>query len=148
MKNRFRVWDKRERELKNVTNMSFCSCHGILGGVTMLNESDYFFSNDENFVLEQCTGLKDKNGKLIYEGDILSFTVFDYNDYDTQYTGVVVYHGSRYTIWNNPDSEYYGSDGGFDLDWVIGQDCEIEIIGNIHENPELLKVEGWDASNI
>lgn len=86
----------------------------------------------------QYTGLKDKNGKEIYEGDICEFSVFDYNDCDTQYKGVVVYSGSRFMLWKSKESEYYGNDGGFDLDWVISQDDEFEVIGNIYGNPELL----------
>jgi hypothetical protein len=82
----------------------------------------------------QYTGLKD-----IYEGDWLEFSVFDHNGSDTQYKGCVVYQGSRFVIFNKPDDEYYGSDGAFDLDWVVEQDDEIKIIGNIHQHPELLE---------
>ena len=86
----------------------------------------------------QYTGLTDKNGRKIFEGDICEFSVFDYNGSDTQYKGVVVYTGSRFMLWKSEKSEYYGSDGGFDLDWVVGQDDEFEIIGNIFDNPELI----------
>ncbi len=89
----------------------------------------------------QYTGLTDKNGVKIFEGDICDFSVFDFNDHDTQYRGIVVYSGSRFMLWKSVKSEYYGADGGFDLDWVIGQDDEFEVIGNIHDNPELLKEE-------
>jgi uncharacterized phage protein (TIGR01671 family) len=84
------------------------------------------------------TGLHDKNGKEIYEGDVLSFTVFDAFDSDTQFKGVVVFAETRYMIWKSKDSEFYGSDGGFDLGFVHSQDCELEVIGNIYENPDLL----------
>lgn len=87
----------------------------------------------------QYTGLTDKNDVKIFEGDICDFTVFDYLDNDTQYRGVVIYAGSRFMLWKSEDNEYYGADGGFDLDWVVAQDDEFEIIGNIHDNPELLE---------
>lgn len=87
----------------------------------------------------QYPGLTDKNGKKIFEGDICDFTVFDCFDNDTQYRGVVVYDGSRFMLWKSAESEYYGADGGFDLDWVIAQDDEFEIVGNIHDTPELLE---------
>lgn len=95
------------------------------------------FLVDRNTVC-QYTGLTDKNGKKVFDGDICEFSVFDYNGHDTQYKGVVVYTGSRYMLWKSKESEYYGSDGGFDLDWVMWQDDEFEIVGNIFDNPELI----------
>lgn len=86
----------------------------------------------------QYTGLTDLEGRKIFEGDICEFSVFDYNGHDTQYNGVVVYCGSRFMLWKSKDSEYYGADGGFDLDWTVGQDDEFEVIGNIFDNPELI----------
>ena len=88
----------------------------------------------------QYTGLKDVNGDEICEGDIVYFSVFDYNGLDTQYKGVVKFAYGRWQIWQSEGNEYYGSDGAFDLDWVVSQDDEIEIIGNVTDNPELLEV--------
>lgn len=82
----------------------------------------------------QCTGPRDTNRNLIYEGDVLYFTVFDYNGADTQYKGKVVWADSMYHIVINRED-----DNSFDFGWVINQDDEIEIIGNIYENPELLE---------
>lgn len=82
----------------------------------------------------QFTGLTDCNGKEIYEGDILSFTVFDAFGGDRQYRGAVRYCGSRFIIWLFLDGE-----DCLDLDWVIEQDDELEIIGNIYDKPELIK---------
>lgn len=82
----------------------------------------------------QFTGLRDCKGKEIYEGDILSFTVFDAFGGDRQYRGTVRYCGSRFMIWLSLDGEVC-----LDLDWVIEQDDELEIIGNIYDNPELIK---------
>ena len=69
----------------------------------------------------------------IFEGDKLAFTVFDYNGHDKQYEGVVKFADGQWQIWKTIDSEYYGADGAFDLCWVVYQDDEIEITGNIHE---------------
>lgn len=82
----------------------------------------------------QFTGLTDCNGKEIYEGDMLSFTVFDVFGCDRQYRGTVRYCGSRFMIWLSLDGEVC-----LDLDWVIEQDDELEIIGNIYDNPEIIK---------
>lgn len=81
----------------------------------------------------------DWKGRKIFENDIVEFTVFDYNGIDTQYKGVVVYSGSRFMIWKSKESEYYGNDGGFDLDWVLYQDDEFKVVGNIFDDEYLLK---------
>lgn len=92
----------------------------------------------------QFTGLYDKNGKEIYEGDVVEFVVFDYNCNDKLYRGVVKWSDEEnitpsFLIWKNNESEYYGNDGAFDLGCVVYQDDEFEVIGNIYDNPELIK---------
>ncbi|MED0680351.1 YopX family protein [Aneurinibacillus thermoaerophilus] len=74
----------------------------------------------------QYTGRKDKNGREMYEGDIV-------NNEDNE-TAVIVYDSGSF-ILQYPDSPL-DFDSLFDF-----QDKELEIIGNIYENPELLEVE-------
>jgi uncharacterized phage protein (TIGR01671 family) len=102
-------------------------------------EMSAFIKLLEDIPIMQYTGIKDGSGKEIYEGDRVSFTVFDCFDNDTQYDGIIVYSGSRFMIWKTIESEYYGNDGGFDLDWTVEQDETFEVTGNIYENKELLE---------
>ena len=89
----------------------------------------------------QYTGLDDKNGKKIFEGDIVHLTDVRY---DNEWTAVVTF-GNPYCQyswgWN---LQYIGKKPQINTDillWVEMEDVQVycEIIGNIHDNPELLK---------
>lgn len=80
--------------------------------------------------VEQCTGLKDENGNLIYEGDKVEITIFGsiganggYVDSDEIYKGTVVWDRDCFLVKTDTDT----------LLLPHSEDC-IKIIGNIHEN--------------
>ena len=122
---KFKAWDKENKKMVSVISLhdkhylSFCvySTSQSSDGIT---ELDY-----DKCELMQFTGLKDRNGKEIFEGDVLQI-----NPKGLKYFIVQSFILDTYTLWkmiaerlNNPMKKY----------------TKIEVIGNIYENPELLE---------
>lgn len=87
----------------------------------------------EDNTVGQSTGLLDKNGKEIYEGDILEYTKYDW----TRILLVEYKFGAfGYTYLD----EFHALSGNPNFSFgTFGEDADFEIVGNIHDNPELLK---------
>ena len=89
----------------------------------------------------RCTGLKDKNGKLIFEGNVVKLT-----DNNTEWTAYVVL-GNPYGEYNwGWNLMYIGENPKVNTDILLWVEMEetgayCEVIGNIHDNRELLEVE-------
>lgn len=83
----------------------------------------------------QYTGLRDKNGRRIFEGDIVVYDNSPYNEYCVPYTGEIVWHKWAWRFkYKEYGSVYYYSLGAEDF---FG--AKSEVIGNIHDNPKLLE---------
>ena len=125
----FRAWSKDDREW--ITEWS--SMNGIDKDVCKYKGKHVFFFDydDDQVSIMQYTGLKDKNGKEIYEGDI------------------VIAKGDVSVLYLVKFGQYMYSDACFFLEEISDTNPPLrffsrgidqtEIIGNIHENPELLE---------
>ncbi len=143
---KFRIWDKQYCHwLKNSSsfhcnsNWTICPFTGnVVDYVETCDENgenfsaspanDYYWEDgklikEPRYITQQYTGLKDKNGKEIYEGDIL-----EYQSHDPKYAKCIV----RWT------QEHEDNHPGFVIHDSYSQYGKPEVIGNIFENPELI----------
>ena len=123
---KFRVWDKKIKESHIEKLQDLCEDDYWYDGETEVWSVLYDCNNEqERFIAMQYTGLHDKNGKEIYEGDILPFTMYDLK---TEYYYIVFRNGEFEAI-NKQDTNFIWRSA-----WK-----ESTVIGNIYENPDLLK---------
>lgn len=137
---KFRAWDKEKKKYLLPEEQDFVILPTKPSfGVTIPFQSEYYPNENLDvdcvdwadadllmgrYELEQYTGLKDKNGKEIYEGDIVEgdMGIFEVKWYDLV---------AQFMFAPNIDMKWHPP-------FVYDQVNEMEVIGNIHENPKLI----------
>ena len=143
---KFRVWDKSVEHLYEVQTL--IDGGGVIGRYVLNGEMNYIQLCADDVIIEQYTGLKDKNGKEIYEGDIverkklilareMAIPGWGKDHTDVRRATIVFENGSFY-------GRSVEAGLNFEYSWDELEEF-FEIIGNIHENPELLEEEKCES---
>jgi len=134
---KFRAWDTQAKCM-------------LGGGGMQLNATTGELNHLPSVIPMQYTGLKDKDGRGIYEGDIIRHTRFNWSaeGYSEHQTNLIL---AAIVSWDEERCAFRAEGkleegGGFGWGFPLGSDkradrTEVEVIGNIYENPELLKEE-------
>lgn len=116
---KFRAWSKAEKIMSDVKKIDFCNCE--------IDARSFDETEIEEVILMQSTGLLDKNGTEVYIGDIIKCTRGCPHEVylEKEYGGTFI--GGMPAVYLKGIKEGYS--------WIGAE----EVIGNIYENPELIK---------
>ena len=136
---KFRIWDGSKMEYSVLAGaMGVVYVNPANGGVNPRDTACITPFNTiypDGIEVMQYTGLLDKNGQEIYEGDLLKYATLE--------PAVVEYWGGSFGYWLNKGTRYQSfmsySLYCFEFNSAKQRSYEHEVIGNIHDNPELVK---------
>lgn len=121
---KFRAWNKKTSKIVDLYSIT------PLATDPNFNQDGLFIPFDEDYILMQYIGRKDKNGREIFEGDIIKNY---YNYYDEKEKKWIPVTENMSIIWNEHWCQF-----SFNSNRAVDHWGEMEVIGNIYENPELL----------
>lgn len=127
---KFRAWDSAYRRYLGKPWAYYSSAGVVVEG----DEKSGWFAPIKDIIMEQYTGLKDKDGVEIYEGDLLQ------RDFITR-IDEVSFMGGAFVVSNRHCCKHCANKDSFNCtlyEYLAGIQ-KAKVIGNIHENPELLK---------
>lgn len=146
---KFRAWDKKSKKMRQVTEIVFntgfyneTNDNSVkliwVKGLDIIENKEMQIQRENDFILMQYTGLKDKNRVEIYEGDIVKKLIWNELKFETEGDG---------QDYSYAEVRYIDELSGFHLVnkdnkilWELAQDkYNIEVCGNRYEDSELLK---------
>lgn len=130
---RYRAWLKEDKEMIDVEEINFFN-----GEFDFIGDAITWMCKSDDCVLMQSTGLRDKNGKEIFEGDILSIET------DEENVRVEVSWDSKHALFVFESKKYNEKEALGEL--FEDNSYPFKIIGNIWEDGELLDVENTEEN--
>ena len=141
---KFRIWHKKRKKMYDVLHLHTATWTNggewvTAKGFNIITQQDIHIQiENKDGILMQCTGLKDKHGKLIYEGDIVKVQCNREDKCGLFYkTGIIAYELNEKNGHGHADSSFYLKLNNGMCALFSKEKCEV--IGNIYDNPELLK---------
>ncbi|BAH07968.1 YopX family protein [Clostridium kluyveri] len=131
---KFRAWDEQARRIINWEELKFDKDNGDDSICFYEKIDDCEWNGGADYKLMQYTGLKDKNGVEIYEGDILHIEIENWH-----IKGDIIASGNEVVEYQEC---CFGVIWGYHRDFIKLNgftNTTFEVIGNIYSNPELLK---------